>query len=53
MKDKNFTWVIKNGKGEIINRTSCETGNEVVSAYYGKLEEVIKLIIFVYKINIL
>ena len=46
MKNKNYTWVIKNEKGEIINRTSWKTNEEVKAFYYGKLEDVIKLISF-------
>lgn len=46
MKNKNYIWVIKNEKGEIINRTSWKTNEEVKAFYYGKLEDVIKLISF-------
>ena len=46
MKNKIYTWVIKNKKGEIINRTSYKTNQEVKAVYYGKLEDVIKLITF-------
>ena len=44
MKNKNYTWVIRNEKGEMIKRTSYETGKEVNAVYYGKLEDIIKLI---------
>lgn len=44
MKNKVFTWVIKNEKGEVINRTSYNTGEEVKAVYYGKLEDIVKVI---------
>ena len=46
MKNKNYIWVKKKKKGEIINRTSWKTNEEVKAFYYGKLEDVIKLISF-------
>ena len=46
MKNKDYVWEIKNEKGEIINRTSYKTNQEVEAVYYGKLKDVIKLITF-------
>lgn len=44
MKNKNYTWIVKNEKGEIVKRTSQEDLREVGAMYYGKLEDVVKLI---------
>ena len=46
MKNKIYTWVIKNEEGQIINRTSWNTNEETKAIYYGKLEDVIKLITY-------
>ena len=46
MKNKIYTWVIKNEKGEMIKRTSWNTNTEVDAIYYGKLEDVVKLITY-------
>lgn len=46
MKNTNQTWVIKNKNGEIIKRTSYRTGEEVKAVYYGKLEDVVKVITY-------
>lgn len=44
MKNKNFTWVVKNEKGEMIKRYSCNKDMMVDAIYYGKLEDVINSI---------
>lgn len=44
MKNKNYTWIVKDVNGEIVRRTSQEDLRDVGAMYYGKLEDVIKLI---------
>lgn len=44
MKNKMFTWVIKNEKGEIINRTKAYDNTENKAVYYGKLKDIVKII---------
>lgn len=46
MKNTNQTWIIKNNKGEIINRMSYNLGKEVRSIYYGKLKDIIQMITY-------
>ena len=44
MKNKNFTWIIKNEKGEMIKRYSYNKDMMVNAIYYGKLEDVVNSI---------
>lgn len=44
MKNKNYTWVVRNDKGEVINKVSYQTGKIGKAIYYGKLEEIVNLI---------
>ena len=46
MKNKNYVWVVKNNKNEIVKRVSCETGKLVDAVYYGKLIEVAGMITY-------
>lgn len=46
MKNKKYTWVIRDKKGKIINRTRWTDNQDVKSIYYGRLEDIIKLITF-------
>jgi len=46
MKNKNYTWVIKNKEGVVIKRTSQKDCTENLAIYYGKLEDIIKLITY-------
>ena len=45
MKEKNYTWVIKNEKGEVIKHTNSEY-EEVNALYYGKLVDIVKIITY-------
>ena len=46
IKKTNQTWVVKNSKGEVITTTSRNTLKEVKAVYYGKLNDIVKLITY-------
>ena len=44
MKNKNYTWIIKDANGEVVKKTSQEDLKDVKAIYWGKLEDVVKLL---------
>lgn len=44
MKNKNFTWILKDKKGKPVMKTEETELMEVKAVYWGKLTDIIKLI---------